>query len=237
MGKILTIARRELAAYFVSPMAYVIGALFLLASGVWFFHSIFVPGQEASLRPLFEGMATLMVFVVPLLTMRLVSEEFRSGTIETLMTAPVSDAQVILGKFLGVMAFYSILLTCTLVFLAMIAAYGQPDVGLAISGYLGMVLLGGMFVSAGLLTSTVTRYQIVSAILGISLLSLLAIVMQWLVATAPEPLNHLAERMSAMTYFQDFARGILDTRGLVYFVSMTAMMLFASVKAMESQRW
>ncbi|MDP7162812.1 MAG: ABC transporter permease, partial [Phycisphaerae bacterium] len=101
MRKTLILARRELAGYFFSPMAYVIGALFLLASGMWFFHAIFRSGHEASLRPLFEAMAYIMVFATPLLTMRLVSEEFRSGTIETLMTAPVTETQVILGKFLG----------------------------------------------------------------------------------------------------------------------------------------
>ena len=110
MRKALVLARRELAGCFFSPLAYVVGALFLLASGLWFFHRIFVPGNEASLRPLFEAMATIMVFAAPLLTMRLLSEEYRSGTIETLMTSPVSDAAVVLGKFLGVMAFYLILL-------------------------------------------------------------------------------------------------------------------------------
>ena len=105
MRKILVLARRELASYFFSGMAYVFGALFLVASGLWFFQTIFVSGHEATLRELFEAMAQIMVFAVPLLTMRLISDELRSGTIETLMTAPVTDLEVILGKFLGVMAF------------------------------------------------------------------------------------------------------------------------------------
>ena len=136
MKKAFILARREMAGYFFSPMAYVIGALFLLSSGLWFFHRIFVPGHEASLRPLFDAMGYIMIFAVPLLTMRSVSEEFRSGTIETLMTAPVTDAEVIGGKFLGVMSFYLALLACTGVFMVLMGLYGQPDPGVALTGYI-----------------------------------------------------------------------------------------------------
>ena len=160
MKKALTLARREIAGYFFSPVAYVIGALFLLSTGLWFFQTIFIPGQEASLRPLFDTMAYLMIFAMPVLTMRLVSEEYHSGTIETLMTAPVTDAEVIVGKFLGVMAFYVVLLLCTGVLLALMAAFGQPDPGLAAMGYLGLLLLGAAYAAVGLFTSTLTRYQI-----------------------------------------------------------------------------
>ena len=98
MRKTLVLARRELAGYFISPVAYVIGALFLLSSALWFFHSVFVPGNEASLRPLFEAMAYMMVFAIPLLTMRLMSDELRTVTIETLMTAPVTDTATITAR-------------------------------------------------------------------------------------------------------------------------------------------
>ncbi|MHC4295413.1 MAG: ABC transporter permease, partial [Planctomycetota bacterium] len=163
MRKAFVVARREIASYFFSPMAYVIGALFLLSSGMWFFHRIFVPGQEASLRPLFDAMAYIMVFATPLLTMRLISEEFHSGTIETLITAPITDAEIIVGKFLGVMGFYLALLGGTLIFLILMRLYGQPDPGVAVMGYLGMVLLGAAFASVGLFASTLTRYQLVAA--------------------------------------------------------------------------
>jgi len=237
MKKALTLARREIAGYFFSPLAYVIGALFMLASGLWFFGEIFVPGREASLRPLFDTMAYLMVFAAPLLTMRLVSDEFRSGTIETLMTAPLTDAEVILGKFLGVMGFYLALLACTGVFLVLIAIFGQPDAGVAVMGYLGMLLLGTAYVAVGLFTSTLTRYQLVAAIAGVAILAVFAMGMQALVATAPEPLNYVAARLNAMTYFKAFSRGVFDTRGVVYFLSAAGLMLFLSVKTLESQRW
>ena len=237
MNKTLVLAKRELASYFVSPMAYIIAAMFFLTSSLWFFHRIFVPGNEASLRPLFESMAYIMVFAAPLLTMKLLSEEIRSGTIESLMTAPVTDTAIILGKFLGVMAFYLILLALTAVLLVLITLFGEPDPGVAAMGYLGMVLLGGLYMSVGVFASTLTRHQLVAAILAAAILSLLAIAMQPIVAYGPEPLNYLAGRLSAMSYFANFARGMFDSRGLAYFVGVTALFLFLSVKILESRRW
>jgi len=237
MQKALVLARRELAGYFYSPMAYVIGALFVLSTGLWFFHKIFIPGHEASLRPLFEAMAYIMVFAVPLLTMRLMTDEVRSGTIETLLTAPVTDTEVILGKFLGVLAFYVALLAATVGFLVLMIVFGQPDPGVALTGYLGMLLLGAAFIAVGLFASTLTRYQLVAAIVAVSILAGFSLLAQALVAYAPSPLNELAARLNVMTYFRDFSRGVFDTRGLVFFLTITGMFLFLSVKTLESRRW
>jgi ABC-2 type transport system permease protein len=237
MRKTLILARREISGYFYSPVAYVIGAMFLLASGVWFFHAIFRPGQSATLRPLFEAMAYIMVFATPLLTMRLVSEEFRTGTFETLVTAPITDTQVILGKFLGVLAFYMLLLACTGLYMLLIAIYGRPDPGVAVMGYFGMVLLGAAYLAVGLFTSTLTTHQSLAAILSVAILSVFAILMQLLTLHAPAPWGMLASRLNAMTYFKDFARGMFDSRGVIFFVSSTAMFLFLSVKMLESRRW
>jgi ABC-2 type transport system permease protein len=236
MRKTLTLARRELAAYFVSPIAYIIGAGFLLFSAGWFFVNIRI-GGEASLRPLFDGMALLMVLAVPLLTMGLLSKEFDSGTIETLMTSPVTDAEVILGKFVGVMVFYLVLLATTLAFLGLMAAYGQPDPGVAVAGYLGMILLGAAYVSVGIFTSTLTRHQIVAAIVAIGILGFFAVVTGFLVRLGVPPWAELAAHLNAMTYFKDFSRGVFDSRGLVYFLSAAALFLFLSVKTLESRRW
>jgi ABC-2 type transport system permease protein len=236
MLKTLTLARRELLAYFVSPIAYIIGAGFLLLSAGWFFVNIRI-GGEASLRPLFDGMALLMVLAVPLLTMGLLSREFDRGTIETLLTSPVTDAQVILGKFVGVMVFYLALLASTVVFLGLMAAYGQPDPGVAFMGYLGMVLLGAAYVSVGIFASTLTRHQIVSAIVAIAILAFFVVLMGFVVRLGLRPWADLAARLNAMTYFKDFSRGVFDSRGLVYFLSATALFLFLSVKTLESRRW
>jgi len=237
MRKTLVLARRELASYFVSPMAYIVAALFLMGSGGWFFSEIFRQGNEASLRVLFDGMAMMMVAAVPLLTMKLISDELRSGTIETLMTAPVTEVEIVLGKFLGVLALYAILLAGTAVYLVLMSLYGQPDAGVAVMGYVGMLLLGTAFISVGVFASTLTRYQLVAAIIGIAVLALFTLVMPWMVRTATPPMNHLAARLNVMAYFQDFSRGMFDSRGLVFFLGSAVLFLFLSVKTLESRRW
>ena len=236
MRKALTLARRELTGYFVSPIAYVIGAGFLMLSAGWFFLNLRM-GGEASLRPLFDGMAVLMVLAVPLLTMGLLSKEFDSGTIETLMTTPVTDTEVILGKFLGVILFYLVLLASTVLLMGPILIYGRPDFGVAAMGYGGMVLLGAAYVSVGIFASTLTRHQIVAAIAAIGILGFFVILMGLVVRLGLRPWADLAARLNAMTYFRDFSRGVLDSRGLVYFLSATALFLFLSVKTLESRRW
>jgi ABC-2 type transport system permease protein len=243
--KALALARRELSAQFLSPLAYVVGTLFLLVTSVLFFwglplldvRPVFVPGGEASLRALFDNLAYIMVFITPLLTMRLLSDEYRSGTIEALMTAPITDAQIIMGKFLGAMGYYAALLATTAAYWVLIAMYGQPDAGVAASGYLGMILLGAAFMSVGLFTSTLTRHQLVAALVGITILAVFAFIMQLLVSYGPEPINRLATCLNVMTYFRDFSRGFIDSRGLVFFASATAFFLFISVKTLESRRW
>ena len=246
MKKALILARRELGGYFFSPMAYVIGALFLAATAYLFFSgfpalnvpAVFIVGGEASLRQLFLDLGVLMVFTAPLLTMRLMSEEYRSGTVETLTTAPITETEIILGKFLGVLAFYAALLASTLVFLGLIIGYAQPDPGVAVMGYLGMLLLGAAFLSVGLFTSCITRYQILAALVGVSVLSLFALLMQEIVGSrAPEVLREAADQMNAMNWFRLFAKGVFDTRGVAYFLTGTALFLFLSVKALESRRW
>lgn len=246
--KTLVVARRDLAGYFFSPVAYVIGSVFLAGSafvfffgldlfGIPIFTAVLKNGSEASLRPLFEAMSYIMIFASPLLTMRLLSDEFHSGTIETLMTAPVTDTQVILGKFLAVMGFYMILLIGSLLFLVLMWTYSSPDAGLAVMGYLGMLLLGSAFLAVGLFASTLTDYQIVAAIVGVGILGVFAILMQLISTHAVAPWNFIAAKCNAMSYFKNFSRGMFDTRGLVFFVSATALFLFLSVKTLESRRW
>ena len=246
MSKILTLARREIAGYFYSPLAYVVGVLFLVFCGSVFFFglrplaaidAIFRPGSEASLRGLFEVMAWAMTAVAPLLTMRLVSEEFNSGTIETLMTAPVTDTQVVLGKFLGVLTFYLMLLSTTGVYFLLILIYGQPDLGIAAMGYLGMVLLGAAFLSVGLFASTLTPIQLIAGVVSLAILVGSIALVYFLTIFGSEGLDVLASKLNVMTYFKDFARGTFDTRGVVFFLSITGLFLFMSVKVLESRRW
>jgi len=249
MRKPLTLARRELSAYFYSPMAYVIAALFLGLVGLIFLlglripfleidrPAVFQPGAESTLRNLFDVLAYGLVVVVPLLTMRLVAEEFRSGTIEALMTAPVTEAEVIVGKFLGAFALYLILLAATGVYFGLVVVFGQPDWGVAAMGYLGMVLLGATYVSVGLFASTLTSHQLVAGLIGMAILSAFTAGVYLLVMIVPAESASIVTPFNAITYFGEFSRGFLDTRGLVFFVTVTAFFLFLSVKVLESRRW
>jgi ABC-2 type transport system permease protein len=236
MTKFCALARRELTAYFVSPIAYVIGAGFLLLSAGWFFVNL-RPGEEASLRPLFDGMAVLMVLAVPLLTMGLLSKEYDSGTIETLMTSPVTETEVIVGKFFGIMVFYLAMLAATVLFLGLIQAFGQPDFGVAASGYLGMIILGAAYVAVGIFASTLTRHQIVAAIVAMGILAFFILFMGFVVRLGISPWAQLADKLNGMRYFRQFSRGVFDSRGLFYFLTATGLFLFLSVKTLESRRW
>ena len=249
MRKVLTLARRELAAYFFSPMAYVISALFLGLVGLIFLlgpkipflkielDPVFHSGAESTLRPLFDVLAYGLVVVVPLLTMRLVAEEFRSGTIETLMTAPVTDAQVVVGKFLGALALYLVLLALTAVFLLLVAIFGQPDYGVALMGYLGMVLLGAVYVAVGVFSSTLTRHQLVAGLIGIAILAFFTAGIYLLALLVPPEHAPAVEKLNMIKYFGDFSKGVFDVRGAVFFVTVTVFFLFLSTKILESRRW
>ena len=249
MRKVLTLARRELSAYFFSPMAYVIGSAFLLMVGVIFLLGLRIPflqvelepvfrsGAESTLRPLFDVLAYGLVVVVPLLTMRLVAEEFRSGTIETLMTAPVTDAEVIGGKFLGALGLYLALLATTTVFLALVAVFGQPDWGVAAMGYLGMVLLGATYISVGLLASTLTRHQLVAGLVGIAVLAFFTAGIYLLALMVPPESAPLVARLNMVNHLGDFSKGIFDVSAAVFFLTVTGFFLFLSVKVLESRRW
>jgi len=189
------------------------------------------------MRPLFESMAYLMVVALPLLTMRLISEEYRSGTIELMMTAPVTDAQVVMGKFIGVVGFFLAVLATTLVPLMLMVVFGRPDAGLVIMGYVGLILLGSAFLAVGLFASATTEYQLVAAIVAGAILSALVFLPGAVVAYGHGPWSRLAARVNLMTYFKDFARGIFDTRGVILLGTVTALFLFLSVKTLESKRW
>lgn len=237
MRNILALTQRELSASFFSPVAYVIGFLFLLATGLWFIFTTLVPGAEASLRPLFEIMARVLVFAIPVLTMRTISDEYATGTIESLLTAPVTDAQVIVGKFLGVLTFYAVLVLSTVVYLFLMMRYGNPEAGLVIFGYLGMLLLGALYIAVSIFTSACTKHQLVAAMLAVSILAIFTVLTEYLVDLIPPALRSAFGTVNVLGHFRDFAKGIFDTGSLVFFVSTTAFFLFLAVKVLESKRW
>lgn len=238
MHNVTPVMRRELAAFFWSPIAYVVLTIFLLVCGILFALVSFVPGGESSLRTLLGGQLPLiLVFVVPMLTMRLFSEEYRSGTIETLMTAPVSETDVVLGKFLGGFLFYVVLVASTAVYAVIMASFGRLDPGMLFCNYLGLVLLGGLFVSIGLFFSACTRNQIVAVICSFVFIGVFTFLANLLAQKTSGALRLLLHHLSILDHYQDFARGLLDVDHVIFFVTTTALFLFLSVKVLESRRW
>jgi ABC-2 type transport system permease protein len=237
MGNIWAIAQRELRSYFVSPVAYVVGALFLLIVGVLFTATIFLSqSSEATLRPLFGNFAVIFLFIVPALTMRLLAEEQRTGTFELLLTAPVRDAELVIGKFLGVMLLVLILLAVTAVYPVILMLAGNPDRGPMLAGYLGVVLQAAAFLAIGLFASSLTQNQIIAALLAFVILLLL-----WLADALSQitggRIGDLFRFLSITRHFDEFPRGIIDTRHVIYFLSVTAASLFFTTLVVQARRW
>ena len=238
MRTIVTMATRELGAYFLSPIAYAVAGVFLFSTGLAFGLGTFDNGAESSLRPLFEfWMVMILVFVLPMLTMRLMSEEFRSGTIETLMTVPVSEIEVVLGKFLGVLTFYLILLGTLLIYPLILSRYGHVDWLLLLCNYIGLVLIGALYLAAGLFFSACTKHQIIAVLLSFTLLALMTFAAEGLAQEVSGWQKAVLQHLSVRAHFANFVRGMLDLNHVVFFVTTTGLFLFLAVKRVEVRRW
>jgi len=237
VDRIWVLAKRELSAFFFSPIAYVVAAVFLAVSGIFFAGEIFIPGREAQMRDLFDRQAFILVFILPMLTMRILAEEFRAGTIESLMTAPVRDFEVIVGKFLGTWLFFGAMLVPTLLYAAMIRAYGQADPGPIFTGYLGLMLLGGFYIAVGTLTSSLTSNQVISAVLAFLVLSVFTFLLWGLMYRVSGTWQTIIQTINVYDKFGYFSRGLIDYRNVVFFISIIIGTLFVAVKVLESRRW
>ena len=237
-----TIAKRELAAYFESPVAYVFLVVFLLLSGFFTFSlGGFFELGEASLNSFFTWMPWLFLFLVPAVGMRLWSEERRLGTIELLLTMPVSTWQAIVAKYIASWAFLAIALALTFPVVITVNWLGDPDNGVIIAGYVGSLLLAGTFLSIACLTSAITRNQVIAFILALMLCLLLILVGFAPVTTM---LSRFADiwlvdtiaSFSVLTHFEGFQKGVLDTRDLLFFLSVIAFSLFTTGVVLRSHR-
>ena len=224
MGRIATIWRKEFKDYFVSPIAYMVIAIFLLITGWFFFSSFFVQGQ-ASLRAFFQLLPMVFAFVIPAVTTRLFSEEFNLGTFEMLITLPVTLQEVVIGKFLAGLSFVAAMLVPTLAYPLFISYLGNLDWGPVAGGYIGALLLGGGFTAIGLFTSALTRNQVIAFILGTLFCFVLAVVDKMLFFF-PESILDLIQYFAADYHFQNFAKGILDSRDMLYFLSLIFIGLY-----------
>jgi len=226
---------KELRSYFNSAVAYVVIVVFLALLG-WFYASNIFLMNMASMREMFEIARWIFLFVIPAITMRLLAEERKSGTIELLATKPVHDSEIVLGKFLAAWSLMGIALLPTLVYYVTLTSIGSLDNGPIIGGYVGLFLMAGVFVSIGLFASSVTDNQIVAFLFGIFLI-LIFFILDKVLIFAPEGLASILEYLSTDAHFLSMARGVIDSRDLVYFFSILGFTLYCSVVSLERRKW
>src|SRR5712691_2175990 len=256
MRNILAIVERELRAYFTSPIAYVVLTIFVFLSGL-FFRSILaqvlqmvlmsqMQAQQLGPRPMdmpgmitrsfLSTMSVILLFIMPMLTMGLFSEEKKRGTIELLLTAPITDLQVVLGKFLAAGVFYAILLLSTWIPTGVLYLYGSPASGPILTAYLGLLLYGLTIIAIGLFISTLTENQIIAAVLSFG-----AAMVLWLVdvmaSNAESTTKEVLTYFSILSHLDDFTKGVLVTSHIIFYLSLTLVALFLTYRSVDSLRW
>ncbi|HET9489503.1 MAG TPA: ABC transporter permease subunit [Methylomirabilota bacterium] len=252
--KVWPIFKKEMRLYFTSPIAWVILTIFTLITG-YFFYSIFAYYTLASmqsmmnpmmaremnvsdsvLRPLFSNISVILLLLMPLVTMRLFAEERRSGTIELLLTYPVRDGAVLVGKYLAAVAMYGVMLALTLVYPAMVLYFTPVEWGVLATGYLGLLLMGATFLAVGVFASSLTENQIVASIITFGVL-LIFWVIGWSADYAGGMWGRVLSHISLLEHFDSFAKGVLDTKDILYYVNFTIVALFLTLRSLEARRW
>jgi ABC-2 type transport system permease protein len=235
MSNTLTIAGRQFRSYFNSAVAYIVLCLVMLALGFWFWKTFFL-FNKATAREMFDSLRGILAFAVPALTMGLLAEEKRTGTIELLITMPVKDAEVIVGKFLGVLGLFGVLLVLTVPYPISVASLGPVDWGTVFSGYLGLVLQGAAMMAIGLMTSSFTDNQLIALFSAMAITVPLAFLHMFL-PLLPTSVTSFFEWLSFNYHFDSMARGVVDLRNILYFLSVTLFCLMVAFRSLESRRW
>ena len=247
------ILKREMKSYFVSPIAYVTIFIFLLISGYFFYTNInnysFISLQAAVssvgfqatttdgiLRPLIGSMSIIMLLMMPLLTMRLFAEEKKSGTIELLLSYPIRDIEVLLGKFVACLIIFALMLALTLSYIVFLIFWSDPEYGPFFTGYLGLLLLGASVISLGVLASSLTENQIVAAAISFGL-SILFWIIGWSSNFVGPKLATVLNYLSLLQHLQNFSKGIIETKDVIYYLSFIFLCLFLTLRSLESKRW
>ena len=250
----LAVFKKEMRLYFGSPVAYVVITFFLLISG-WFFSQIFLFYSDASMRsfmqpqfaqnlnvvdnvmrPLFTNMSVVLLFFMPMLTMRLFAEEKRSGTIELLLTFPVRDGEVLVGKFAAAIVLFLMLLGLTALYPAIVGYFTRVEWGPLLSGYLGLLLLGSSFLAVGILVSSLTENQIVASFATFAIL-LGFWVIGWSADLVGGNWRGVFQYLSILEHLDSFGKGVIDTKDVLYYLSVIALSLFLTLRSLESKRW
>jgi ABC-2 type transport system permease protein len=258
MTNLLAVIEKELKTYFVSPIAYVVLTVFLLVSGYFFYYILSVIIQEAMMaaaraqqfggaamdvpsvveRNFFGIVSTIILFVLPMITMATFADEKRRATIELLLTSPMTNLQLILGKYLAALAFFVVMLLPTLIYHLFLYLYSSPKMALGpvFSGYLGLLLLGGALISLGIFISTLTENQIVAAVVTFG-----AFLILWVIdlsaRTAGPIVQEILGYVSILNHFDDFSKGVIDTSSLAVYLSFVFLGLFLTYRSIESWRW
>jgi ABC-2 type transport system permease protein len=253
MSHIWTIARKELKSYFASPIAYLLLAMFAVIFGFFFwnavgyFVSVSLQSQmmgrgfpmnvnEMVIRPLLMNVSVIGLFLIPMITMRLFAEEKRQGTIELLLTSPVEDWQIILGKWLAAVLLYASMLGVTALNFLFLFAYGKPDWKPLLIAYLGLILQAGALLAIGTFISTLTKNQIIAGAATFGA-CLLLWVFEWVAGYETAAWAKVMGYMSVVSHFESFAKGVIDTKDAIYYVTLSFLGLFLTARSLESLRW
>ena len=236
MRTVRAVAWKEIQIFFLSPTAYIVGLIFLALTGFFFTIDLGDPFPEATLSPFFQWTVVIFILLAPTLTMRLIAEESKLGTIELLLTAPVRDWEIIIGKYLASLFFLLFLLSMTGFYVILLFVFASPDSGPIYAGYVGLALYGAAALAIGMLTSTMTNNQIVAAVVAMGILLVLFFTYQAADVIGGIPGEIIVE-LGMKTHFDDFDRGVIDTKHVVYYLSVIAFFLFLSVRTLESRRW
>lgn len=257
MRNFLLIMNKEFKSYFYSPIAYVVITIFLAVTGYLFYNTMaafstvsfqaqtnpmmakqanLLNITESVIRPIFGMIGMVMLMMMPLLTMRLFSEEKKAGTLELLLTYPITDAQVLLGKFAACLSVFGVMLLLSLTYPLFVASYGHPEIGPIISGYIGLFLMGAAFIALGIFASSITENQIIAATVAFG-----SLIFFWMISFSAGYVDPTFGRILiyiAMTeHLESFAKGVLDSGDLLYYINFVALFLFLTLRVLESKKW
>lgn len=257
MKNFYLIFKKELRSYFLSPIAYVVIAIFLILTG-YFFYNIFASFSmvsfesrtnpllakqynllnitESVVRPLFGNMSIIMLLMMPMLTMRLLSEEKKSGTIELLLSYPVKDTEIIMGKFFSAVVIFAVMLGLTIPCFILLTILGEPEWGVIASGFVGILLMGSAFIALGLWASSLTENQIIAAAISFGSLLIFWMMGYSVNFTGPD-LGSVIAYVSFLPHLYNFAKGVIDTEDMVYYIVFSLFCLFLTMRTLESKRW
>ena len=252
--RVWPIFKKEMRLYFTSPVAYVVLTIFLVIAG-WFFYNIFAFFTLASMqsamnpamarelnvtdsvmRPLVSNISVILLLLMPLVTMRLFAEERRSGTIELLLTYPVRDGAVLVGKYLAALALYALMLALTLLYPGIVVYFARLEWGPLVTGYAGLLLMGGTFIAVGIFASSLSENQIVASITTFGILLILWVI-GWSADYVGGVWGKVLQHLSLIEHNDNFAKGVLDTKDVIYYLNFIALALFLTLRSLEARRW